>query len=136
MVLPTPRDCFINDFKKTLLLTYLDIFFKLILLKDEQSFRQSAAIPNVQEHTNQRFDELIAVQDCHTEPVVQEEYEQIQMPIEVTTKMTEQSLEEVGLNEDLIYSPGFRLDNFVNPEFNDEVEEEFSIIIDFLHYIE
>ena len=58
------------------------------------------------------------------------------MPIEVTTKMTEQSLEEVGLNEDLIYSPGFRLDNFVNPEFNDEVEEEFSIIIDFLHYIE
>ena len=58
------------------------------------------------------------------------------MPIEVTTKMTEQSLEEVGLNEDLIYSPGFPLDNFVNPEFNDEVEEEFSIIIYFLHYIE
>ena len=136
MVLPTPRDCFINDFKNTLLLTYLDIFFKLILLKDEQSFRQSAEIPNVQEHTNQRFDELIAVQDCHIELVVQEEYEQIQMRIEVTTKMTEQSLEEVGLNEDLIYSPGFRLDNFVNPEFNDEVEEEFSIIIDFLHYIE
>ena len=70
MVLPTPRNCFINDFKKTLLLTYLDIFFKLILLKDEQSFRQSAAIPNVQEHTNERFDDLIAIQDCHTEPVV------------------------------------------------------------------